>query len=211
MSRTVTINYEVFNYNELSAEAKENVKRWILEDDFRCYDFETMTNEDLKNLFNADLKVQFSLSYCQGDGLNIYGNVSAEDIFNCLDKHNAGEQLKRFEDYLTEKEARTILAYQNVCSNIELKRNNHYAYSLVDYIDIVENWLDELQDAGYKNINVDVLKKFEKMVKGIFSTLCKDYEKNGYNYFYTMDDEEAEELCDINGWEFDINGKFFAA
>lgn len=209
MSRIITVSYEVFDYNELSAKAKENAKRLILNDYFRTYDFEDMTNEDLYNLFKSDLKVQFSLSYRQGDGLNIYGNISANNIFNCLDNSNAGKQLAEFENCLTEREIRTILAYQNVCSNIELPYNNRYSYCLASNIDIVETWFDELQNSGYKNINVDTLKKFEKMVREIFSILCRDYEKDGYNYFYTLSDEEAEDFCEANSWEFEADGRLF--
>ena len=37
--RTVTETYNVYNYNELSDEAKEKAKQWYLDDDTRTYVF----------------------------------------------------------------------------------------------------------------------------------------------------------------------------
>ena len=99
--RTITIDYDVYTYDELSAEAKNKVKDWILSDDFRNYELYDILKEDLKALFNADLDVEYSLSYCQGDGLNIYGEISAENFLKCIDDNRAGELSKRFKDYLT--------------------------------------------------------------------------------------------------------------
>lgn len=210
--RTVTEVFKVYNYNELSETAKEKVKEWYLNDDFRTYDFSDMCNEDLNNLFESNLKVQYSLGYCQGDGLNIYGEVYAEDIFKCLEEHRAGTQLEEFESVLTEKEKKTILCYSNECGGIKLEYNNRYCYSLADYIDIVEEWKFQLESYScFKNINTEVLQKFESLVRGIFEKLCTDYEKNGYEYFYEIDDDEILEVCDCNGWEFYENGEFYAA
>ena len=34
---------------------------------------------------NSNLKVEYSLNYCQGDGLNIYGELNIKDILKYLD------------------------------------------------------------------------------------------------------------------------------
>ena len=208
--RTVTNIFNVYNYNELSEEAKEKVKEWYLDDDTRVSDFSDMCNEDLKELFRSDLKVQYSLSYCQGDGLNIYGEVEAEEIFKCLEEHRAGTQFAQFENILTEKERKTILHYADECGKIKLEQNRQYSYSLTNYIDIVEEWSYQLENYSYfKNINIEALQKFEKLVKGIFNKLCKDYEKNGYEYFYEVDESEIAECCEANNYEFFEDGTFY--
>ena len=205
--RTATINYNVYKYNELSEKAKEKVKQWYLNGQEE-FIFTESCEQDLYNLFADDhLKVQYSLSYCQGDGFNIYGEVYAEDILNCLEKHNGGTQLAEFEDVLTDKEKKTILHYAKVCGAIELPINNHYCYSLADYIDIADTWEYDLY--GYRNINVETLKKFEELVRGIFKTLCKAYEKWGYEYFYEISDEDLEEICEANEYEFLEDGTIF--
>ena len=208
--RIETVSYEVFKYNELSDEAKEVVKQWWL-DNQDSYGFTEDVKEDLKCLFgDNDLDVQYSLAYCQGDGFNIYGEVDTENIFKCLEEHRGGTQLAEFEDVLTDKEKKTILHYANEVGAIKLPMNNRYCYSLANYIDIADDWEYDLENySGYKNINVDVLKKFETLVKGIFSTLCNSYEKQGYEYFYEIDEETLEEICEANEYEFLENGKIF--
>ena len=60
-----------------------------------------------------------------------------------------------------------------------------------------------------KNINVEALTKFEKLVRGIFRTLCRSYEKQGYEYFYEISDEDLEEMCEANEYEFLADGTIF--
>ena len=206
---TVTKTYDVYKYNELSDSAKEKVKQWYLEGQ-EPFIFTDDCEQDLCNLFGKnDLKVQYSLSYCQGDGFNIYGKIYAEDILNCLEKHNGGTQLEQFEDVLTEKEKKSILHYAKVCGAIELPMNRGYCYSLADYIEIAEDWEQELYYSEYKNINVEALKKFEELVRDIFRTLCKSYEKWGYEYFYEISEEDLEEMCEVNEYEFLEDGTIF--
>ena len=207
--RTVTItkNYDVYKFHELSEDAKEKVREWYL-DGQEPFIFTDDCENDLYNLFgDNNLKVQYSLSYCQGDGFNIYGKIDAESIFNCLEKHNGGTQLEQFENVLTDKEKKTILHYAEECGEIELPMNSRYGYSLADYIEIADPWEYDLY--GYKNVNVEALKKFEKLVRDIFGTLCRSYEKWGYEFFYEISDEDLEEMCEANEYEFLEDGTVF--
>lgn len=207
--RTVSVNYEVYKYNELSDKAKEKVKQWYL-DGQESYIFTEMVKEDLYSLFGEnDLDVQYDLGYCQGDGFNIYGKIYAEDIFKCLELHNGGEQLAEFEDVLTDKEKKTILHYAERCGAIELPSNSHYCYCIAKYTEFAEGWEEELEYWEYENINIEALKKFEKLVREIFETLCNSYEKWGYEYFYEVDEETLEEHCEANEYEFLADGTIF--
>lgn len=207
--RVATVEYKVYKYNELSEEAKEKAKQWYL-DGQEAFIFTDMCKEDLYNLFGKNnLDVQYSLASCQGDGFNIYGTIDTESIFKCLEKHNGGTQFEKFEDVMTEEEKKIILAYANECGEIKLPMNNHYCYSLADYIDVAEDWTWNLEYTDYTEINEDVLVKFERLVRDIFHTLCRGYEKWGYKYFYEVSDEDMEEACDANGWEFTEDGKIF--
>ena len=209
-TETVTIEYNVYKFNELSDDAKEKVKEWYLEGQ-ESFIFTDDCKQDLYNLFGKNnLEVEYSLGCCQGDGFNIYGKIDAESIFNCLEKHNGGTQLEQFEDVLTEKEKRTILHYAKECRDIELPSNNRYTYCMAYHIDIVDDWEYQLDyHSCYKNINVEVLKKFEKLVQELFETLCNTYEKWGYEYFYEVSEEDLEEICEINEWEFLEDGTIF--
>ena len=208
--RTATVDYEVYKYGELADDAKEKVKQWYLEGQ-EPFIFTEDCKMDLENLFGEnDLDVQYSLGYCQGDGLNIYGKVYAESILKCLENHNGGTQLAEFENVLTEKEKKTILNYAGECGAINLPMNNRYCYSLADYIEVADDWEYQLENySGYKNINVEVLKKFENLVREIFETLCGSYEKWGYEYFYEISEEDLEEMCEANGYEFLADGTVF--
>lgn len=213
--RTVTETYNVYTYPELSKEAKEKVNQWYLDDPTRSELFSEIYTEDLKNLFpGSDLKMQYSLGYCQGDGLNIYGSLDLMDVFKAIrDKSYCGETFKEFWDYLTEHEQKTIEVYMEVCGrNINLPYNNsRYSYCVSDKTDFAEEWIEELEYQQYKNISVDTIRKMEKLVADMFVMLAKTYEKYGYEYFYEADEEEVMEVCEANGWEFLEDGTFFAA
>lgn len=207
--KTVTVEYNIYKYNELSEEAKESIKEWYLENQ-EPYFFTEMCKDDLYNLFGRNnLDVQYSLASCQGDGFNIYGKINARSIFNCLENHNGGAEFKVFEDVLTENEKKIILTYAEDCGEVKLPMNNRYCYSLADYIDIVEDWIWELENADYTDINEEALSKFEKLVREMFGKLCRTYEKWGYDYFYEVSEEDLEEACEANGWEFLEDGTIF--
>lgn len=207
--KTVAVQYDVYKYNELNDEAKEKVRQWYL-DGQEPFIFTEDCKMDLENLFGEnELDVQYSLGYCQGDGFNIYGRVYAESIIKCLENHNCGVQLAEFEDVLTDKEKKAILHYASECGAINLPMNHRYCYSLADYIDIYDEWETTLVYADYRDINVAVLKKFEKLVREIFDTLCGSYEKWGYQYFYEISEEDLEEMCESNGYEFLEDGTIF--
>lgn len=208
--RTITVDYKVYKYNELDESAKEKVKRWYLDGQSACF-FTEDCKEDLYNLFGEnDLDVQYSLAYCQGDGFNIYGEIDAESILKCLENHNGGTQFAEYENVLTDKEKKTILHYAGEVGRIKIPMNNRYCYSLADYIDIKDNWEYDLDVySGYKNINLGVLEKFEALVRDIFNKLCKSYENWGYEYFYEISEEDLEDVCEANGYEFLEDGTVF--
>lgn len=205
--------YKVYNFSELSEDAKEKAKQWYLDDDFRPQEFENIYTEDLHYLFNnSDLKMQFSLSYCQGDGLNIYGKLDLMDVFAAIrDTDHSGEQFKQYKDLLSEHEQKTIEAYMEACGReIELPYNRHYCYCVDDRVDFADEWIEILEYCRYKNIQIDTIRKMEKLVGMMFENLSATYEKYGYDYFYNADDEVVNEACEANGWRFLEDGTFFA-
>lgn len=208
--RIETVTYHVYKYNELSEDAKQKVKDDYLSDDYRPYLFNEDLEWYLEDLFGKnDLKIQFSLGYCQGDGLNIYGNVYAEDIFNALAKSDKYPILEKYADVMTDAEKDTILYYAGICNDIELPCNNRYCYCIADRISFADDWIDTLEWEDYEDIQKDTILKFEGLVQDIFSALCGQFEKDGYKYFYEISDEEMEETCEANEWEFHENGKLF--
>lgn len=209
--RTITIEKNIYKYDELNDDAKENAKQWFLVNCRFAEDFSQYVKEDLENLFGKNnLDVEYNLSYSQGDGLNIYGMIDPKAIFDCLKNHNGGTMFGKYENVLTDAEKQTILDYTEYCGRVELSKNHgFYSYCVADTTDIAEAWQTELEWNDVENIDVDTLKKFEQLVIGMFTDLCNTYEEWGYDFFYEISDEEMSETCDANEWEFDENGELY--
>lgn len=196
--RTYTKDYTVYNYNELSEEAKEKVKQWLLNDDIRSKFFYEDIIEDFRCEFpRSELKVCFSLGYCQGDGLNVYGKLNFYDMLDKLD--------------YTDKEKRTLEFYfDNGDHWYTFSKNNHYCYSckFIDrkYIyDTIDEFINNLD--GYRNINTELITRFYNDFINYFDEYDHEQEKAGYKYLYEISEEEAAEECNANEYEFFIDGK----
>ena len=103
--KTIQKTIEVFNYEELSDEAKARaLKDWqdndidktlFLEDDLREYIHEELkergyTVEGVSTSANPSIRPLYSLSYCQGDGLMFEGTVSDKKDNVYTIKHGGG-------------------------------------------------------------------------------------------------------------------------
>jgi hypothetical protein len=209
--RTITETKNIYKYEELSEEAKETVKQWYLNDEFRTQDFEEITLEELHELFkNSKLKVQFSLNSCQGDGLNIYGKLNLMNVFSAIRNTENKELFEKYNYKFSEYEQKTIEAYMKVCGNeIELPYNSRYCYCVADEINFANEWIEELQYCDYSNIKFDIIEKMESLIIEIFETLSSTYEKIGYDYFYEVDEEELKDACEANEWEFLKDGTLY--
>jgi len=197
---TITREYTVYNYSELSEKAKEKVREWYIDDYDRCYTLSDCWNDYLEyNFKRSDLKVEWSLNYCQGDGVNAYGKLKLSDMMDKID----------YESY-TPKEIRFIeWVIREYDPEITLPQNNHYAYCMADRIDIESDLLWDMKNDGIKNIRRDTLEKLNDDIIAYFENLCSQWETSGYEYLYEPDEEEIIEACEANDWKFTEEGKFF--
>lgn len=200
--RTITKKYKLYTYNELSEEAKEKVKEWYLDDEMRS----TFFYEDKKyflaeNYKRSNLEVIFSLSNCQGDGLNIEGKIN---LYDFAEKWETDE-----------KSRRTIEHYiDNSFSEYTFESNNRYCYSckFIDrkYIDdTIMEFIDDLKYNGIRGIKTDVIKAFFNDMIDHFEELDEEWEKAGYKYFYDAEESEIAECCEANNYEFLEDGTFY--
>ncbi len=208
--KVVTREYEVYGYEELDTRAKEKVKNWYLNDEIRAKELTEMYSKGLRLAFpDSDLKVQWSLSSCQGDGVNIFGVLHLDDILKVPEK-NYFDFLNEYKGYFTEKEKRTIKFYNNLCNDITLPVNRNYTYCKVSQAEITYNMVDILENENIRNINMDVIDKLEKYIIDIITDICRSWENMGYDYLYNIEDDELKEICDSNEWHFLKDGTFFS-
>lgn len=201
MKTVTTIGY---TYSELNEEAKEHVKDWyIYQNDFKTDIFYEDIMENLKYTFpKSDLKVCFSLSSCQGDGLNISGNINLYDFLKIWKA--------------TEKEKRTIEFYiDNSFYQYSFEKNNRYCYSckFIDkkYIsDTVNEFITELPYNNITNIKTDIIHRFFNDLIDYFDNLDADLEKEGYKYIYSAEEEEIADFCEANEYYFTEEGALIA-
>lgn len=208
MSREIVETFFVYKYEELSDEAKEKAKEQYLDDSLRGEEFSDRLKWDLDELFpNSDLKYAYSLSYCQGDGLNVYGRVELCDLYNVHKKAPKYNHLQRFD----EKEwKRFSHYYESVRQRICLPMNMRYGYCMADRLDFADDMISELEDMYYSNISEELIYRFEKAISELFIDYCNDWENAGYKYLYEIDDEEMEEISDANDWEYYEDGRLYA-
>ena len=194
--RTVTKVFKVYNYNELSEEAKEKVRQLYINDPIRNDLFYYDIKESLKSMFpKSDLDVTYSLCYCQGDGLNIEGKLNYYDFLK--------------EWVIGDKTRRTMQFYidQLWDKYYTFHKNNHYSYSCkfidMNYIDdTVDEFVDELKSDGVRGVKDDIIKLFLTDMLDCFEELDDKFKKEGYQFLYEPDEEEIEGVCEANGWEF---------
>lgn len=205
-----------YEYNELSTSAKETVKQWYLNDESRC----DILSEDFEESFlkyffsESDLKIQWSLSSCQGDGVNIYGELDLNAILLYIKDYNPAEHSYKYahdpRNTFTEKELKRLEWYIDnlyyIGKETIIPSNGHYCYCMARDIDFAEDITNDLKDQKFKNIDEKLVNRFQDEVIEIIQGLCGEMEKYGYDYLYNCEDEEIEETCEANDWYFDEDG-----
>ena len=193
--------YTLYTFDELPEKGKQKVRDWYIRDSyFRDTDiFSEDCNNYLAELFpNSDLKVEYSLNYCQGDGLNIYGDLDLMDIY------------EKIKGIFTEKEQKFFRwCLSEYSYNFKMNRNNRYCYCICDRWDYSEGIIDDMEYADLRNIRYDLLEKFSKECADYLCDLCSRFEQDGYSWFYEPTDEEISEDLSANDFEFLEDGTIF--
>ena len=217
--RTKTVTYKIYKYNELSDDAKAKAFEWferVRADEY--YIFTEDCEYDLKQLFpNSKLQVEYSLSYSQGDGLNIFGDLYLPDVLPYIKDKFTAEEFSYIEHIVNEYGTGDGSWFGD--QYINMQQNNHYAYCIAERNDYAATMYDriayEIEIAEEYDrkpdviINDELIDKFDKCVGEYFAGLCKQYEEWGYDFFYPEDDTEFAEDCEANGWEFFEDGTFY--
>ena len=188
--KTKTIN--IYSFDELSEKAKEKAQNHFGEHhaDFETDNLEDDFTEQLKEdyPFFINPKFQWSLGYCQGDGLSFSCDYIDLNIY--LEKYYPNMKTSVFD------------ALCNAIYNFKSNGNNgHYCYASKSDIDYEYNYYKE-----YKHIN-NLLDKIVDEIREIYIDICKKFENQGYEaYSYLYTEEYAKDTCEANVYEFDEEG-----
>jgi hypothetical protein len=213
----------VFNYSELNAEAQEKAR-----DEFRNNREYHYESEYIKENFEEYLRelglphedVEFSLSYCQGDGVAFYGRVNT--TADLLDKLDLTDDSRMFieqaqgsgwtidadivrnswanryahwntmnvETYVDDAASIAEDVFEDDLSEFE-GGTDEYSEQLAHYVDLIEIALDELETALTQYVQ----------------DTSRELEAQGYaEYEYYDSDEYIAEELEANEYEYTAEG-----
>lgn len=205
--QTVT---HVYDFMELSRTAKDKAisdyYNFLLDTGILANDVTEMMEDRIENLYpHSSLKVQWSLSSCQGDGVNVYGDLAVEDVLN-----NAPENM------FSDKERRTLEWYENNSNSfgemLRLPMNGRYCYCVVSHIDDADDIYYNMKELeSIRGVNLKLLKRFNTEIVRQFEGFCYKLERMGYRIL-EMDDFTDGEMADIseaNDWQYLEDGSMY--
>lgn len=200
---TAVCMYASYTFDELCRESKDYAKHdYLFNTDFRNEDLYNSWSEDMRFYWfpNSEAKIEYSLSSCQGDGVNVYGKFSVQDLRKLFEQYGL--------DTFSGKEWSALAFYESELGLfVSVPANFHYTYCMSDYIDFAESAISDLEyQNGFKNVRRGLLHNFEKLCKNVFRRFCRDREKEGYDFLLNISDSDFSELANINEWEFDADG-----
>jgi hypothetical protein len=188
-----TIRTKVYLFNELSEESQQNAiekeknNLEIFLDSFN----ENAIDKITEHGFYDDIKIQYSLSYSQGDGFSfsckrIKSNILLDFFIEILGKDK-------------EKTAKIIIENCNFECN---GNKSNYCYASAFDIDYYTN-------SHCPNVD-EIIKKVCTKLEIYYLNLCKDLEKQGYEEleFQYLDSTIKENLI-ANNYEFTKDGNLF--
>ncbi len=191
--RIATKEFKIYKYEELSEKAKEKVRQHYIER-LDSDDFTYTVIEDLRNIGLNNLRPYYSLSYCQGDGLCLTGCIEFDEITSELKEIFCKDFI--LSDY-------KILKSLKEYSIIEFNHIGRYFHKNSVEIDIYVD--GNLSTKKYEN-HCKLADKLIKNIKEWYIDKCNEYEKQGYEFFYGINEEELQEYCNAKGYEFLENG-----
>lgn len=220
--RIVTVDYEVYKFEELDKKIQEKV----IQDYFEytgVYEnnvfFEEFANQVLIEIGFIESEVSYSLRYCQGDGLTFDFDLNHWELIEFLKKIKYREltiSLKNLEKELYEIvknfeiDEKMLIEYDISVYTEKNHYSNWYYHSKTRNI-VVEAYTFPLNDTEDNDEKVvTYLEKLEKVFYEIYQTVCEALESEGYRQIYYMPTvEEFAELAEVNNWEYLKNGERF--
>jgi hypothetical protein len=210
--------YEVYEYNELSKEAKEVAFKKIEESivdnrfEFLSSDFQ----EDIYYQYGIVAKFYYDLSYNQGDGLSFVTDTLITLPFVAVVKEEL--RLKK----LPEDTIDSVIQLMKD-SKIEASTkitNHHYAYASKNQVTVTYRGFEDYHELTVEDIqSLKLNSKTEADIEGFFQVLedciaesymkiTFEYEKKGYDV-YEVSEEDIIDYCQSYGITFYESGRIF--
>jgi hypothetical protein len=191
-----TIETKVYSFDELNKEAQQKaIEKYRETNEIFLEWFQDDIFEILKDNHNIEMNdLQYSLNYCQGDGLSFTGIFNVNHFVNLCFK-DLSQKRKDLFSYFIYK--------------IESKENRgHYCYAAASQINIEVNY-NSFYYKKHTNIN-NMLETFEVFIQDYYLDLCKKFEAQGYAEieFQNSDGCIIESLY-ANEYEFTENGTMY--
>jgi hypothetical protein len=186
---------KVYKFEELSQDAKEvAIEQYRNEDHVYLDCFNDDAVEQIEKAgFYGDIDLQYSLHYCQGDGLSFSCNGIDESLLLSFFAEILGEG--------KEKTAKLIM------------ENSYFSNSgnTGRYCFASKNDIEYIFDSGINAPNIEkIVSQVETKIKNLYMELCKDLENQGYSDIeYQRSDDAITETIIANDWEFLSNGKMY--
>lgn len=205
-----TIRYELYSIDELQGESRQaaidNVRELIL-DSRDTWDFGLFLDDYFVYILQLDnVEYEYQLDYSQGDYFNIAVKLTVDDIFNLIDKLNI--TIAEF----TLKELRTLKFYESECNGVKIRvteTNRLTPYMYFGNMDIYDDMVSWLEYYCIRDINYDLLKRFNNIVVGVIEDIERYCMERGYDYFYNVDDDEIFDYITGYDMEFLEDGTVF--
>ena len=200
----------LYEYSELSESAKDKVRKDELNDQLILGIRDEILQDDYRYMWlerhfpNSDLKVQYSLASCQGDGVNVYGEFDFDDLIGYC---------KHIDESMDFSEEEMSWLRENIkeYSSTEVLENHWYSYCTVqskDYLSL--GWECDLQfEMDLTEEQIDLLYKLSTVFYYAIRKLCKDMENYGYDFLYKISDEEMKDTAEANEWLYYEDGTIY--
>jgi len=196
--RTITKEIELYKFEELSEKAKDKFR---YSQDLE--ELQEFIRDYIGEYLGLDYSgLEYSLNYCQGDGVCFkLDNLSAEKLRE-FDTYNEFKEFRQFE---------LDLFLPLIGNGIFFTRvNSHYSHERSYNIDIDLWYIERTFNRELSERLKDRLELFIDALRSWYIDLQIKIRDYGYKEIeYLQSDECIIELCDCNGYEFTEDGKIY--
>ena len=188
-----TLEIQLFNFDELTKESKENAiqkyieknRQFLQEINNEMFYEDLPYNLEIKEDLFKNPKFEYSLSYCQGDGLSFSFDLDIIDYLN------------KYFPKLKDSVKNVISGY---CTFSATGNNNRYCYAHKNQIDLC---LDIYNNGRYDNLE-GVINEVLEHIQDNYLEICSKLENEGYNNIYEWENDKDYIVNEIyNSEEFE--------